>query len=381
MHRPPARSNPRERPKAPPKSMADGPCSFYAAVPPGLEPVVVRELALHGVEGQIEPGGVRFQGPLRLARLAGELWTPSRLQVELISGHARSLEELAALTRKAEWKAFLPPGARVEVEASCSGSRLHFREAIERKVGFAVQDAAGRPRERDALVQPVRVRLVDDLATLSVDAGGELLHRRGWRLQPGRAPIRETIASALLFMAGWQADEVLLDPLCGSGTIPIEAARRAAGMRPGEGRSYAFEAWPALRGLSLTGLKPGGARPAPASATIYGSDRDPGAIAAAQDNAARARVKPRWSRIDLAELEAPAPSGLVLTNPPWGERVGDEARALDVLGQALRGPLSGWRALFLVPDASLALRVDRRARCLTTFQSGGLRIGAFVVEG
>lgn len=376
MPRPPVRSSPRERQRAPPKSLADGPCSFYAAVPPGLEPVVVRELALHGVDGQVEPGGVRFQGPLRLARLASELWTPSRLQVELISGHARSLEELAALTRKAEWKAFLAPGTRVEVEASCAGSRLHFREAIERKVGFAVQDAVGRPRERDAVLQPVRVRLVDDLATLSVDAGGELLHRRGWRLQPGRAPIRETIASALLFMAGWQADEVLLDPLCGSGTIPIEAARRAAGMRPGEGRSYAFEAWPALRGLSV-----GGQRPKPlAVATIYGSDRDPGAIAAAQDNAARARVKPRWSRIDLAELEAPAPSGLVLTNPPWGDRVGDEARALDVLGQALRGPLFGWRALFLVPDAALAARVDRRARCLTTFHSGGLRIGAFVVE-
>lgn len=342
----------------------------------------MRELRSQGVEGRAEPGGVRFEGPLALARLAGELWTASRLQVEVATGPARSLEELAQLVRRVEWRAFLPPGARVEVQASCSGSRLHFREAIERKVGFAVQDAVGRPRERDPVVQPLRLRLVDDQATVSVDAGGELLHRRGWRLQPGRAPIRETIAAALLVMSGWDADEPLLDPLCGSGTIPIEAARRAAGMSPGEGRSYAFEGWPALGERAGRGGR-GAAGPAPSTVpavAIHGSDRDPGAIAAALDNAARARVRIHWSRLDVAEREAPAPTGLVLTNPPWGERVGDEARALDQLGRALRGPLSGWRALFLVPDAALAARVDRRARCLTTFQSGGLRIGAFVVE-
>lgn len=355
--------------------------AFFAAAPPGLEPVVARELSALGIEGRVEPGGVAFRGPLALAALAERLWTPSRLQVELIRGPARTLEELDRLARRVDWAAFLPRGGSVEVEAAARQSRLRFREAVQRKLLLVLRDALGRPREApregQAVEQILRVRLDQDEATLSLDAGGELLHRRGWRLQPGRAPLRETTAACLLEMAGWEGDEALVDPFCGAGTIPIEAARRAAGRLPGVGRGYAFQRWPALSGRLPRPSPPASAGPAPA---ILGADRDPGAIQAAVENGGRAEARVDWRRVDLAALEPAAPFGLVVTNPPWGGRVGDAGAAYELLGRALEGPLRGYRAIFLAPGAEQARRVHRRARALTRFRAGGQPVGVFVWE-
>ena len=353
---------------------------FTAIATPGLEPVTARELAGLGVEARIEPGGVLFEGPATLASLAARLWTPSRLLLQIAQGRTVTLEQLAALVRGGDWRAVLSPGDAVEVTATAHHSRLHIRNAIERKVKHAVQDVVGRPREQGGATQRVSVRLDEDVATISVDSGGELLHRRGWRLATAKAPLRENLAAAMLLAAGWEHDEPLLDPFCGAGTLPIEAARMAMGLPPGQGRSYGFQDWPSLGDRRQTPLAH---ERRPLRVPIVGADRDPGAIRASTENAARALVPVDWRHVELSRLEAPAPVGLVATNPPYGQRVGgeDAGGAYALLGRALRGPLAGWRAIFLAPHADLARKVDREAQRLTVFANGGIKVGLWAVEG
>jgi len=361
---------------------------FYAVVTPGLEPVTARELAAAGHPGPVgtvQPGGVAFEAPLAEgAALAAALRSPARLLVEVVSGPARSLDELAALTRRGAWQDFLRPGEQVEIAASARQSRLHFVDAVKKKVARAIFDTVGHPLQWAEPSQRVQIRLDRDQATISVDAGGELLHRRGWRLATAKAPLRENLAAAMLLAAGWTSEEALVDPFCGAGTLPIEAARLARGLPPGVDRSYAFQSWPALgRPSTQPSTQPRAPSPGlPVRLPILGSDRDAGAIRASTENAARAGVEVDWRRVDIRELLPPAPQGLVVANPPYGERVGgaEGGAAYTALGQLLRGPFAGWRALFLAPSETLARRVDRRVQAMTRFRNGGIPVGIWVLE-
>lgn len=356
--------------------------TFHAVATPGLEPVTQRELADLGLAGQVVPGGVVFETDLaRGAVLAARLRTPGRLLLEVARGQARSLEQLAQVVRKVDWSPYLVRGCPVEVAATTRASRLRFREAVEKKVGFAISDAVGRPLHghRAPPTQRVQVRLVEDQLTLSLDCGGELLHRRGWRQATAKAPLRENLAAALLLMAGYSGDEALVDPMCGAGTLPIEAARIALGLPPGVDRRYAFEAWPALAKVRLPAARPG-----PLPCPILGADRDPGAIRASTENAERARVPVEWRHVEVGLLEPPTPTGLVVCNPPYGVRVGTSPEsaggAMVALGRALRERFGGWRALWLAPSPELARKVHRAAEQLTRFDNGGIKVGVWVVE-
>ena len=351
--------------------------SWYAAAPPGLEPVIARELAAHGHAGSAVPGGVSFEATVATgALLAARLRCPSRLVCVVAEGRARSLEELAGLVRKADWSPYLLRGSEPDVAVSCKRSRLHFTGAIERKVGFALKDRCrGLPPGSNG-PQRVSVRIEDDVATVSIDAGGELLHLRGWRLAAGKAPLRENLAACMLLAAGWTGDEALVDPFCGSGTLPIEAALLAAGRPPWTDRRFAFEDWPALRSTPLDRSFPlcGAALP------ILGADHHADSLLKARDNARRARVDVQWRHCDVAELEPPAATGLVVANPPYGNRLGQAVQGVyTTFGHTLRRQFRGWRAVFLAPDAGLAARVDRRAERLTTFSNGGTRVGLYSI--
>ena len=185
---------------------------------------------------------------------------------------------------------------------------------------------------RPSLPQRVQLRLVDDEATLSVDAGGELLHFRGWRSSVGEAPIRENLASALLYLSGWDMQEPLVDPFCGAGTILIEAALMAAGKNPFTRRDFACSEWPALlkKKWNTQDINPTIRTP-----ILVGSDRDPKALVAAKENGERAGVQVRWLRHPASELGPPAATGLIVTNPPYGHRLEEEA-AYQQLGEMLR---------------------------------------------
>lgn len=353
---------------------------WYAVAHPGLEPIVARELEGLGVRGVVHPGGVRFEATVEAgAALVHRLRTPSRLLLELVTGTARSPDELVALARRIQWKSWLMPDARLDVHASAKGSRLHFTDTVEKKVAWVVREALKGPRvvdrgPRAAIEQRVSVRMEADMATISLDAGGELLHFRGWRAEQGPAPLRENLAAALLFAAGWVGDEPLVDPFCGAGTIPIEAALLAQGRSPYR-RRFAAEEWPSLR-LAVprdTGR--------PLQVTILGADRDARVLGAAEANVRRAGVEVALRRADVAELEPPPGLGLVLTNPPYGRRLGEgDGRVWSDFGRTLRDRFTGWRVLFLAPEPEMASRVHRGARRLLHFSNGGVRVGAYVVE-
>jgi putative N6-adenine-specific DNA methylase len=216
--------------------------------------------------------------------------------------------------------------------------------------------SAKRAARRAAGDRELQIRTAGDLATISVDAAGAPLYRRGWRARVGAAPLRETVAAALLAWAGWDAAGPFLDPMCGSGTLAIEAALAAARRAPGLGRSFAFEALPgadAARVARLRAKLAGEARAVPVP--IHASDRNAGALRLAAKNAAAAGVADaiRFTREDAARVVPPPGLGLCAVNPPWGVRLDEAAREAWAALGTLLGRLPGWRVAVLGPDRGL----------------------------
>jgi putative N6-adenine-specific DNA methylase len=212
----------------------------------------------------------------------------------------------------------------------------------------------------DPATQQVLIRLVNNQCTISLDTSGELLHRRGYRLATAKAPLRETLACAVLTLCGWRPDQPLLDPFCGAGTFAIEAARWVLGIPPGWDRSFAFHSWPSFDQATWEALRAGmgAARRAALPCPITCSDREPGAVRMARDNAARAGVVDLVpiEQGDFFDLRPGAPPGLVVINAPYGHRVGHgDLRALyRHLGDHLREHFRGWRYAVLCGNPTLA---------------------------
>jgi putative N6-adenine-specific DNA methylase len=284
----------------------------------------------------------------------------------------------------------------VEFRVTCRKSKLYHTGAIAQRLGDAASaavsglqiaktkgeahdedDDAARPERRQLFV----VRFVHDVATVSVDTSGALLHMRGYRQALAKAPLRETLAAATVLGAGWDGTTPLTDPMCGAGTIPIEAARLARRMAPGRDRSFAFfqwpgfdrDAWQSLLDEAMAGELP--RSPVP----IDGSDRDAGAIAAAVANAERAGVTAdvSFEVRPLSALEARGGSGLVVSNPPYGVRVGETRALRDLyarLGDVVRAQRPGWQFALLSADRQLErqIRLDLEERFVT--RNGGIPV-------
>ncbi len=348
----------------------------FVGIHPGLESVLGDELASLGINGTVVEGGVtctldgvQLGVVLRRARTAG--------QVLVRVGHfrARDGEGLVGGVRGLPWERFVAPRQPVEVTVSSAGSRLRFRDGIEGKVLAGIQQRLHGPR-RDGPRPPrtpveVRVRIVEDRVTMSVDAGGERLHRRGWRTEPGGAPLRENLAAALLFGSGWRPGIPLVDAMCGSGTFSIEAATWGGDR---DRRPTAAESWPVPVTL------PKGARQA--SAPIWTSDRDPEAAARTQRNILRSGAQGiRPVVADFREIPRPnGPPGLWIANPPYGVRMGtDLDRLLGAIGADLSARWSGWRATILVPGPPTTGRWGRvglKGKVLVSFSHGGRPVTA-----
>ncbi|MDE2489840.1 MAG: class I SAM-dependent RNA methyltransferase, partial [Elusimicrobia bacterium] len=271
---------------------------LIAAGAPGLEPLLARELVGLGLRrpgfflAEAGAGGrVAFEGDARALRRANLLLrTAERVFVRLGRFPA---PDFAALRRGAAglpWERFLAPGRPVRVRADSRRSKLYHEGAVAERLAEGIADRLGRPSPlaRGAEAQGVLVRLEDDAASIELDSSGEGLDRRGWRLASAKAPLKETLAAALVLASGWDRRATLLDPFCGSGTIAIEAALWAAGLPPARERRYAFMDWPGFDAASWERERRD-ARGAPAAPfpRILASDRDEGAVAAARANAAR----------------------------------------------------------------------------------------------
>jgi putative N6-adenine-specific DNA methylase len=364
-------------PRAPkvPKIPEEHPERYFAVAAPGLETLVAAELSAIGVEPTApESGGVEFSGGLQ-ALCRAHLWlrTASRILVRLGEFHAGSFDELERHARRLPWERWLGRGEAVRFRVTCQRSRLYHSGAVAERLGEAAALRAGAVVRQGSEVaddeagdgQLVVVRLVENRCTVSADASGALLHRRGYRLATAKAPLRETLAAALVLGAGWDGKTPLIDPLCGSGTIAIEAALLARRLAPGRRRHFRFMEWPdfdASLWPALCAEADEQALPA-APAPILACDRDPGAIRAAEDNAQRAgvggdvacRVQPL---VALVPPAGPTARGLVATNPPYGERIGTRAslrRFYMEMDTALRRACAGWALALIAPERAASL--------------------------
>jgi 23S rRNA (guanine2445-N2)-methyltransferase / 23S rRNA (guanine2069-N7)-methyltransferase len=277
------------------------------------------------------------------------------------------------------WQEHVDPDAAIAVDFTSTRSALthtlYGAQRVKDAIVDVIRDATGR-RPRVDLQSPdvrVNVHLERDRASVAIDLAGESLHRRGYRLAGGPAPIKENLAAGLLMRAGWPdiaaRGGAFLDPMCGSGTIAIEAALMAADVAPGIGRTaWGFRRWPkhddALWQRLLTEANERRARGIERLGRIVASDRSEAALEAARANVERAGLagKIELARCELAEVESPAPFGLILTNPPYGERIGDgdPAALFATFGEVLRARFDGWRASILAPDESLGFRTGLR---------------------
>ena len=421
----------------------DRPLDIFAITAPGLEPLCAAELSALGIQAAVSDGGVAWTGSIESVARAN-LWlrSASRVVVRVAEFKAKAFFELELHAKKIEWQRWLAPGSSVEFRVTCRKSKLYHSDAVAQRFGEAVRrnvkgvrieeggsdeddgksekngksektgksEKSGKRRslpplatlasgQAAALVmtssgsplappttpsgqpQLFIVRFLHDVCTVSVDTSGALLHLRGYRQQLAKAPLRETLAAAVLLGAGWQGDAALVDPMCGSGTIPIEAARIARRIAPGRDRSFAFQQWPSVDEKILKSLVEK-ARADELSASpvpIAGSDRDQGAIAAARANAERASVA---ADIDftvrpISALGPAEPPGLVVSNPPYGVRVGETDRLRNLyaqLGNVLRRDRAGWTLALLSADRTLEQQVrlpfDERFRT----RNGGIPV-------
>ena len=374
--------------------------TFFAAAAPGLERLTAQELSSLGMAApRAEPGGVSFTGELLdLYRASLCLRTASRLLVRLGEFYAAAFSELRKKAGRLPWERFLAPGQPVALHVTCHKSRLYHSGAVAERVAGAIADRLGRPapvlppagdNEGSGLPQLIVVRLANDLCTISVDASGELLHRRGYRLATAKAPLRETLAAGLLLASGWDAASPLLDPFCGSGTIAIEAAMLALGIPPGAHRRFAFMDWPGYNPDRWQALLERSCPPAPAEAPppIQASDRDAGAVEMAQANAGRAGVASavEFTRRAVSAIQPPPGPGWVVTNPPYGLRTGsarDLRNLYAQLGHVLRRSCPGWRVAILTTDLGLLSQTGLKLEASFATVNGGVnvRLGRGKVE-
>lgn len=365
---------------------------LFAVTAPGLEVVCAGELVRLEMAGvQAVSGGVEFDGDLT-ALYRANLWLRSATRVLVRMGEVRS-RDFPDLFRKAvrlPWGRFIRPDMPVRIKAVSRRSRLSHSGRIGRTLGAAIDRALGRSPAAagSGPGQLVLARFEENHCLLSIDSSGELLHRRGYREEAGPAPLRETLAAGILLLLGWDGAVPLVDPMCGSGTIPIEGALLAANRPPGGRRRFAFMDWPHFRpGRWEVLLREVESRAVAADGmVIRGSDRDGTAVELARRNARRAGVLDRLvlERKDLVDVLPPPGQGLVLCNPPYGERLDSERDLPSLfrrLGHVLQNSFPGWRAGFLCPEERWARETGLDLVPVTTLVNGGIRVILFASAG
>ena len=332
---------------------------IFLVAPPGLEPLLAAEAAEKGFDGAtVVPGGVALRGGWPEVWRAN-LWLrgATRVLARIGSFRAMHLAQLDKRARKFPWAEVLRPDLPVQVEATCHASRIYHAGATAERVERAIREELGAPVGTGGVA--LKVRIADDLVTLSLDTSGEALHIRGHKQAVNKAPMRESLAALFLRAAGYTGQEPVMDPMCGSGTFVIEAAEIAAGLAPGRSRRFAFEDLASFDPVAWAAMK-AAAVPQDTPLRFAGSDRDDGAIRMSLANAERAGVAGlcAFARCPVSEAEPPeGPPGLVIVNPPYGTRIGNPKLLFGLygaLGQRLKARFAGWRVALITTDPGLA---------------------------
>jgi putative N6-adenine-specific DNA methylase len=361
--------------------------SFFAPCPRGLESVLERELAAIGATGtQVEPGGVAFVGDLVLAMRANlESRVASRVLWRVGAGDYATADDIYAGARALPWSDWFGPERTIRVDVAAIRSPLRSLEFVTLRIKDAACDAMrdlhGRRPSVDTSRPDVRIHAFLDARrwTMYLDTSGEALFKRGWRLSGGEAPLRENLAAGILMLAGWNAGTPLFDPMCGSGTFLVEAAHMALLRAPGLKRTFGFQK---LRPFDLKAFQRAkselqsralAARPL----AIFGGDRDERVLELARRNLAEAGVAQavRLHCQDALDATPPAPDGLMVMNPPYGVRLGDDSHSRALyprLGDLLKQRFAGWRACIFTADVELPRAIHLKASRRTPLFNGAI---------
>jgi putative N6-adenine-specific DNA methylase len=341
---------------------------FFATCPRGLESLLAEELTALGAQ-QVKPtdGGVGFVGDLLLAYRANlESRIATRILMQVSQGRYQSEDDLYQAAYALPWADWFAVGRTFMVKVTAVKCPLKSLEFVTLRIKDAVCDQfRGKFGSRpyiDTRQPDVRIHafLTADEYRLYLDTSGNALYQRGLRRLSVEAPLRENLAAGILKLTGWQPGTPLLDPMCGSGTFLLEAAMMALDIAPGNGRSFGFEklnnfdadAWQAMRQQALARAKPVEFQ------HIYGSDSDLRAVRVSKQNLEQAGLlEAVWlAQKDITRIEAPAEHGVLLANPPYGVRIGEQeelAALYPKIGEMLKRKFAGWNTYFLTSDLRL----------------------------
>ena len=360
----------------------------------GLEAVAKRELMALGYENlTVRDGKIVFEGDARaVARANIHLRTAERVKIELAEFPARTYDELFEAVKRYPWEELLPEDANFHMMARAHASALMSPADIQSISERALVDAMRRkyPRERFAKSGahfPIEVELYKDIATVTLDTSGEGLHKRGYRERAGDAPIKETLAAAMILLSFWNGARTLWDPFCGSGTIPLEAAMIAKNIAPGIDRAFAAEKFPTIGKEIFDEVR----REAFAAIKlderihIMGSDIDKRNILRARDNADELGLKEEMTFFmkDFREVDLLDDYGVIITNPPYGERMGEKKEAAELmraLGEKMRAHPT-WSVYIISSDEELETHYGKRADRKRKLYNGRIRTDYYQFYG
>ena len=373
--------------------------SFFATCPRGLEAPLAAELAAVGArEIRTTGGGAHFRGDLAACYAANlESRIATRILWRVAEAPYRSEQDVYEATHAQDWPARFRVDRTIRVDVNAIRSPLRSLEFATLRIKDAVCDrfraAVGARPDVDTRSPDVRIHAFLDERTLTLylDTSGEPLYKRGWRSRTGEAPLKENLAAGIVTLTGWRGDEPFLDPMCGGGTILLEAAAIALGIAPGSRREFGFERlegfdarlWRELR-ESAKGREHRDRPVAIFGADLYGAEI---AKARAAVEAAGLERAVQLKQANLLELSPPAPAGVLVANPPYGVRLGEDAELAAFypqLGDALKARFAGWRCYFLTADLRLAKLIGLKASKRTPLFNGPLECRLFeyrIVQG
>ena len=372
----------------------------FAVCSTGLEPWTAQEFAALGFDAQVEnriesshksqyqhdSHGAAFECRLQdLPRVNSGIRTATRVLVTLARFNAAKFVELRRKASHIDWENYLDRGQPIKVKVTAHHSRLYHSQAIANEIKKAIDAQIGNnPSMSENTGQRVIVRLIDNDCTISIDSSGEPLYQRGYRLASAKAPLRESLAAGILMASGWDRQSPLVDPFCGSGTIPIEAALMATGCNPRAKRGFAFQSWKIYCDMIPSSSENLCADPTPQRLPqIIGADRDTGAITMAKANACRAGMDSavKFLNQSLSDAAPPPGVGWVVTNPPYGHRIsrGQDLRNLYAqIGHVLRRDFNSWRFAILCNDQALISHTRLFVENTYAFSNGGLPVQLFI---
>ena len=344
-----------------------------------------------GKDAAIVAGGVSFNGGWDTCYRVN-LWSriASRVLWKVHDFAYGNEDDLYKAAKALDWPSYFGVERTLRVNVTAQKSPLRSLEFATLRVKDAVcdrfRDVLGRRPDVERAAPDVRVHvfLEKERGTLYLDTSGEPLFKRGWRAEQAEAPLRENLAAGIVMLTGWRPDEPLLDPMCGGGTLLAEAAAMARGRAPGARRDFGFQRLNSFD-ASLWERVNREKSAEPADPVLYGSDNDPEALQAARRNLAAAGVE-RWvklERADVLERAAPVPAGVMVMNPPYGERLGSPeelVRFYPKLGDALKQRFAGWRCYIFTADLRLPKLIRLEPSRRTPLWNGALECRLYEFE-